>query len=412
MPTESQIRKRIAQETDTDPNSRHMWEALNALEPDTVIGAIRDGEPYVEDLVDLAKTLKPVVAFQEGRRPRKKRRTLEEYEFRLDGGEEDTARVLAEFTALNTTLHSEVVRFREEILGNKLLTEDEAFRLVYSEAASHFSLEWFAEWDVPLRDHESELGENFFVWRGDTAYEREYVRVDPPRRTFRVRVPEPYNFFDELPSMRFVPDVRTSRVSYKEGLTRKITNIVPGSVLDELRLASIEVEKRTAPRWNAGQAAWFILTGRAPVPFVIVGSTGATTSEGEFEDVYGKDTITLEVEPWVPADTVAKVYRDLQLGVLGKFPRTAKPRNLRILAFVLRSWREQLRSAQVERRALRRLIWRELMQEWNEANPHDAYTSYKIFNRDFHRAAKKIPNVEDYFDDLLAVPGTSEMLGR
>lgn len=249
------------------------------------------------------------------------------------------------------------------------------------------------------------------MWRGDTAYEREYIFVGPPGRAFRVKAPEPYRFFYDLPSMSFVPDVREWRVSRKEDLKHRVTTIYPGSVLDELRLASIELEKYVAPRWDAGQAAWFILTGKPPIPFALIGEAGATTFKGEDGEFYQKGTITLEVEPWVPAETVAKAYRDLQLGVLEENPRSVGPRNLEVFTFVLRSRRERLVSAQVEGRVPHKLLWRELMLEWNNANPQKAYTEYKIFNRDYHRAARKILDPGTDFEGLLTVPNSPEMLG-
>jgi hypothetical protein len=282
---------------------------------------------------------------------------------------------------------------------------------VRSEAARRFSHEWFEDWDVPLRDHESEFRNNFFVWRGDKAYEREYIFVDPPGRAFRVKAPDPYMFFDDLPSMSFVPDVRKRRVRWKEELTHRVTTISPGSVLDDLRLASIELEKYVAPDWDAGQAAWFILTGKPPVPFALFGEAGAATFQGKDGDLYWKGTITLEVEPWVPAETVAKAYRDLQLGVLEENPRSVGPRNLEVFTFVLRSRRERLVSAQVEGRIPHKLLWRELMQEWNKANPQEAYTEYKIFNRDYYRAARKILDPGTDFEGLLTVPEPTKMLG-
>jgi hypothetical protein len=410
---EEELRADVAKRIGKDSIPDRLWDGLKAIHEDRFQDALNIGGPVVEDLAEAAKGLVSHVAVMEGMPPpeREKKPSLEEYELRLDGSEERRVRALAEAMAHEATLAPEVIRFRKDFLQDFLLTENETFGLVDSLAARRFSYEWFEQHGVSLRHHESAFTTNAFDVREHAEYEIEFIFVNPPREIFEVEAPKPYNYFDDLPSMKFVPDTRQVPMR-REHLTTSIPDVAPGSVLDELRLASIELEKSLAPDWGAGQAAWFILTGKPPVPFAIVGEAGAGIFQSQSGELYQEGTITLEVMPWVPAETVKKVYRELQLRVLEENPRSGGERNLRVFTFVLRTLRMSFVSYRQMGEVPPKITMRELMEEWNAAHPQEVYTEYKTFNRDFHRARNKILEREDWFNiPMLTVPEHSKMLG-
>jgi len=136
--------------------------------------------------------------------------------------------------------------------------------------------------------------------------------------------------------------------------------------------------------WDHEQALWFLLTDEPP--FV----------EPIFADIrplrVGKHLsfgrLILQVEPWVPAQTVTAYYRLLQ--VLGHIPRALSLRNLKLAGFVLNHLRH-LVTAQVRGKGVFVMPnWRALMMRWNKAHPKMAYANERLFHRDFFRTARSV----------------------
>ncbi len=101
-------------------------------------------------------------------------------------------------------------------------------------------------------------------------------------------------------------------------------------------------------------------------------------------------TITLTVEPWVPAETVVKFYQDLQAGMLGQKPRAPSRRNLAVYRFVTRHLKETFLREDGQGKAPEQPPWRELMEGWNQENPACEYTKESRFIRDFHRGGRAV----------------------
>ncbi len=126
------------------------------------------------------------------------------------------------------------------------------------------------------------------------------------------------------------------------------------------RLRGLCGELAVACRWDPRDASFFVLTLYTP-PLDTFGV--------EIDPERG--TVTMEVEPWLPADQVARMYRDAQRRMLGKEPRSVSADSLRLLEF-----------AEEEKPGL---SWREAMELWNERNPDRPYSD----RGNFHRAVKK-----------------------
>lgn len=142
----------------------------------------------------------------------------------------------------------------------------------------------------------------------------------------------------------------------------------PGSVLAFLVNASKTLTLRYSP-WEEYQATWFVLTGHAPS----VRPLRVSYRQSHFEE-YSHYVLTLQVEPWVPASTVLRTYRDLQRRLLGRENRPLTLHALAVFEFVTG-----------RRAAGGKVSWRQLMQEWNSDPARKPYRDPRQFQRTYER---------------------------
>ena len=135
--------------------------------------------------------------------------------------------------------------------------------------------------------------------------------------------------------------------------------------------------------WGAEEAALFVLTGAVPhvVPLTAVIERFDAVDEWEPERLRTRATITLRVEPWVGAETVALAYRALQRDAMGKDRKPVGRRELALVRFVL----ERLMAGGEPVGS-----WAQLARAWNEhhredgwayANPHNLKPAYERARR-------------------------------
>jgi len=116
--------------------------------------------------------------------------------------------------------------------------------------------------------------------------------------------------------------------------------------------------------WREDDASWFVLTGSYTPPITTpTVEKRVTRTEGGPEI----GTITLTVDPWLPAETVAEMYKKAQREMLDKKPHQVSRSRLRLLEFV-EAWGEGS-------------SWRECMDLWNEHNPEEKYEDLRNFSK-------------------------------
>jgi hypothetical protein len=123
-------------------------------------------------------------------------------------------------------------------------------------------------------------------------------------------------------------------------------------------------------RWKPHDASWFVLCAYYTPPV----ATFSVESEITHRD-YGPEigTITLTVEPWLPVEIVAEMYRNEQRRMIGRKPRQPSGKRLRLLEFVKMMGKG--------------LSWRERMDSWNEweaLNADEEYTDRRNFGRAYN----------------------------
>ncbi len=125
-------------------------------------------------------------------------------------------------------------------------------------------------------------------------------------------------------------------------------------------------------QWDRGDAAWFVLCLYTPV----IQTSGLETNVTHHDHGPEIGTVTITVEPWLSAETVAAVYRDAQRRMLGKQPRNVSADSLYLLEFAQNMGEGR--------------SWRELMTLWNEENREEGYTDVRNFWRSVERVRRLV----------------------
>jgi hypothetical protein len=386
---------------------------------------LRDLAQELLDLQEEAKQdlLDPVKGSSEGLEPSTDA-SSEDVSVEAEGspylGDYETARAqaIAEYSALVADQHPEVVKFRrgylndktlapeqvEEILADSapskeavyasrenLLTPEQVFDLLDSPAAWFFPLGWFIGWQIPVIGHTAQVVGNYDpgIDKPDVDH-RATVRVDPTGITRRVRYAHPdsplsdesmevYRTCKIRNEVLIAPGEEPLRYLDRDGIKEKLW-VWPTSVLDHLR----EVGDKLASSygWTEEAAVWFVLTGETPEikPLDVRARVRS--------NVYAPPQrwITLNVMPWVPAETVKSAYRHMQKQMLkGKTPKKSEREDhLKILRVARFVW-EQLRLGTTNEKQR----WVDLSERWNQIFSDRRFGTSRDFRTYFERGAKK-----------------------
>jgi hypothetical protein len=325
--------------------------------------------------------------------------------------------------------HPEVVQFRDEVLGGRILTLEQAHKLLGSYAARFFPLEWFSDWRIPVVGHTSEIigGYDWGLHEQEVDH-RVTLWVEPPGITKRVRYAHPDTLIldedgDKISSRCVLMKKRGSVVPpYNMELPEdpedmKPTSpppihlrndetpnrpmaVWPGSVVDNLyvlveeladafRLPSHVGHTKAFRSWSKDAAAKFVLTGVAPlatlVPLIpLARPIDARLKLEENKYLGSQRRIELNISPWVSAEEVTRAYKRMQKQVLEGRNRQPKPETLEVACFV---WEEE------RRHEYNRPSWPVLCDRWNKEHPKDQFEDYRHFRTYFTRGAEAVKSL-------------------
>lgn len=261
----------------------------------------------------------------------------------------ETLKALAEIQALEASRHPEVIRFRQKVLGGRLLKPEEV-----------------DEW---LRAKREEEGRGVVV---KLQFPTNPVKdpMDPQwRQALQERLDKAEYLGVEIPGLDYVrlTAVEEERIGH-------IHAIRLHEVLGWLKRIAEELGKKYG--WPEADAVTFVLTGAMPVP-PLARITWTWSPERGF---YGQ-AITLQVLPWVSPSEVAALYREIRKETpFGKYVRVHKPKALT----------EKGRRLAVFLAATPGLSWRERMEQWNATYPQWSYKYIATFRRDALTAYRKV----------------------
>ncbi len=407
--TEDDLRAIVAQRLGRERVSGFVWRIL--VSEGYVKYTLDIGEDGIAELVEIAQSLRSHEEFMEGGRPRKQisdgpsRREVQGEPVVFKGGDLELARArsLGTYLSLRGSLHPLVRRFREEVLGGRILTDQEVRAFVESPANSRFSPDRLNDASVPIVGHSASFLDHGVVLEGEdeaNCMEVEYLHVDPPGDVLVALLPTSV-YYDDLEKVRF-PTGRERTEAEESSSPGVVVSshthvpIYPGSVLDGLARVGSTLSQDLCAAWDEAQAAWFILTDETVLPAALSGHYASAT--GEYL-TYG--TISLEVEPWVPAEIVRRCYRDLQAQVLGQKPRAPEERNIAIFEFVASELKASMVRTEDSTKLGKGLSWSKLMMRWNKANASRSSWTYRHaskFRRDYRRGGSAVVEPYDHFE--------------
>jgi hypothetical protein len=242
-----------------------------------------------------------------------------EIHFQLSGLQRERAAAFEEHVARIAANDFHVRRYRERVLGKKLLTSEQARALIHSPAAQVFSPRQFSNWGIPLAGHAAELKEAEETLRDNRVVGGRFtVYVEPPgiERVISRGLRE-LSFGDE------------------SGYAERIT-VGKGSVLGELVELADKLHA-TYPWESKADIVHFLLTGTVPaIPPVRMYYSQKRKPDSELSPGgFRHGTIILEIAPWIRAKTVEAACRHAKRQVSGKRKyRRLEERSLKMIRFI------------------------------------------------------------------------------
>ena len=314
----------------------------------------------------------------------------------LDPHEVERARAYEEITAREAALNQgpdgsyPLADWRRKVLGERLLTLEQAHELLESPAARFLPLDLFRQWKIPIVGHKAtELSYDQGAGKFGVDH-RVTIEIWPPGITKTVWYSDasaspadtepdvriPVRSKDAEGKMHMQPTERVLRYKDRDDLNEKIW-VWPGSLLDTLRLLGAHWARMLG--WAEEEMTMWLLTGKLPSHPPLVPKVSYKM---------GYPTVTLAIYPWLSADTVARNYRKLQHKLFGKEHRPLRPRSLAVLRFVERRTRET---------GGHRPSWSQLLEEWNAQCPAEwRCTDRSNFSRTYRKAFETVARQSVY----------------
>lgn len=241
----------------------------------------------------------------------------------------------------------EVVEFREEVLGARLLHMEEIKGWIEERAREEGEATSYLKVPLPPK-----------------------TKLDKTKTSV---VLEPPLALDDLPHGAFGLSVEILRYGVEESDWAQGIPVAIGGVLDRLRGLSERLESLYS--WGRAEATVFVLTGAAPL---LADMRGGIEIKPMFP---AASRITLEVDISVGPKRLAVAYAKLRKKYVPGRYRPLSPKHLRLAVFALEE-REKNRP------------WAEIMQSWNESYGREfakgTYEQASNFRRDALKAQERL----------------------
>lgn len=362
LETEHLLRKWLAQRLGHPEVPTWLWGHLDDR------GFVRDAlaSGSIDDraaLLEEARHMLGVFREAERRVPNRSRgRRLAVHAF-LTSEEAARAEVVSRALARQAAQDGAVLRFRKGVLGGGVLSLPEAALLLASPAPYLLSRAAFEADSIPILGHHANLVRRGSTRASTAPEERVGLTVKWAKGTANYRMVIPR------------PAPGGAQLDLPWHLAGKIEQfpVLEGSVFAELRWASKWLAERLP--WSPWDALWFVLTGTAPSVQPL--QLGTKHWKGEAHE---RLEITISVEPWVSAKTLARLFIAHQRALLGRENRPISVKNLALLDFVMAQ--RESGSAPVG--------WTTLMAKWNRTHPTWGYGDVRHFQRDHLRVRRAV----------------------
>ena len=149
-----------------------------------------------------------------------------------------------------------------------------------------------------------------------------------------------------------------------------------------------------------------ILTGR-PIKAATLRGSVSESATGVAAHRYHRNTITLEINAWMPSEYVGQAYHNVQHDLLGENNRQPELRNVEVFRFVVAHSKLRVLNGEEGLAKLAIPEWKKLRELLNEQYPEGHAWHYlkkkeHRFSRDFYRGQEA---VIDTMDGFPRVPG-------
>lgn len=248
---------------------------------------------------------------------------------------------LTRIMAVLANRDEEVQRFREEVLGGRLLSPEEVPKWIEEQAKKE--------------GHTITVSFNVSIEKNQEVEEFERQAVEHAKHAL-----ESGQYGMKLTLLSYLAPPST---------WQKHIPIRKDGVLGRLK----QLAKKFDGFWGEAQAVWLILTGEAlPIPSAKTSLTFRTR---------GVPRITLEVSPHLKPEAVAALYAQARRGDFLDFPpaskKTRRPLTEKHLTLAVFAVEEEG-------------SWQELLNRWNEKYPQWQYKEKRTFARDAKAAYRRV----------------------
>jgi hypothetical protein len=281
--------------------------------------------------------------------------------------------VFSRFLGRYATRDRAVIRFRSQVLGDRIPSTTEAERLLASPALYLLSPAELRSRSVPLLAHEADVHHRREHRTRERWKERITLKLRWARRSTTCKFSIPRRAHDaqwlEVPPLLWG---RATPFNQVEPFVRL------GSAFDQLRKASLWLSERFP--WTPWDAVWFVLTNEPPFVYPVEVGIRSWTSQSEGVEAFHRSVLTLTVDPWVSSKSLERVFRAHQKELLGARNRGLRENTLDVFAFVLDREGSEGRS----------MSWPRLCNAWNRAHTNRRYSEYRHFRGDYFRAREAL----------------------
>jgi len=377
--TESEIRKAVARHLRKKDVPGWLWQELRPLHEDLWDQPSGSEEEHTA-LEALCRDASGRLYLHRQRKSRKRRREIEK-EVRLNGlidpRESKRAKVLSDELArlaaspMCTYLSGvTVLEFRERYLGGKLLTEDQAYEFLNSDALR------YTDWIAGGLINAPGFGPSCRI-----VEDRYTVNKFPPMHRHKIMFEISWEGLQHFSGTEYDavhPGWQELQFLDKTGEIKSI-QVLPSSALGALKKLSSQLTDIFM--WKEPEATWFVLTGKTPAVLCLTADL-----EGGWNPDHTQLRFVLSIQPWVSAKTVMRVYRKVQQDLLRKENRHPRIQTLELFEFV----------------AARKLAgesWREIQKGWDKTrSKRDRYGPKGVRNlqRDFEAIYRLVMRPVDW----------------
>jgi hypothetical protein len=166
----------------------------------------------------------------------------------------------------------------------------------------------------------------------------------------------------------------------------------------------VGVAKELVPSWGEDVFEESSKRRGAPVQGYLRISESST---GVAAHRYHRNTITLEIDSWMPSEYVRQAYHNVQHDLLGENNRQPERRNVEVFRFVVEQSKLEVVNREEGLAKLTIPKWKELRELWNKQyqEGHEWHYHKKKehrFSRDFYRGQEAVIGTKD---GLPGVPG-------